>query len=775
MATIDDDELSDAPSIPSNLFIKAMSTAPSSHIIAKGTRNRDLRRPLVPSKPRRKIQPKAEALSQPILPTVTPPDDPPPSESIEADKEEAEAEGSQLSTQISTCRPISSLSSLGFIRPKISWMNEHCTVQRRGGKTFWYCKYCTKSYDRNGGNTAFATHLKKKHRIGPGQSSVAIKRDANGTSVDAAILRQAEAIQEFKQVDEAQRREDILGQGLNKATLEFLYMQWMITQNIGFLHVTHQTFRSFLEYINPIANRLLPSSATTITQHAFILLREGKQRLRHMLTSAIPDIHITCDMWSSPNNLGNLAIIAHFTSEKLHLETVTLALREIQGEHSGLNQADVVLEVLDDFYIRPKLGYFMMDNVSSNDRLVAHVADALTLDGVEYYALQRRLRCNGHIINSVVQAFLFGNDIADYESIDNLSPSEFDLDKWRRWGPLGKLHNICFWIMGSAQRIQSFKKRSKVMPRRDQGVRWNSWYQMIDRALTKIKTPIIQLLAEEPGLQSDHLSSDDWQTLTNIRDFLASFYDTTKATEGRHATLDKVLPSLEFMAVQFDLALEKYDDDLYMKSSLHAGYTKLLTYWNKTERAPVYVAAIVLDPTLKYNYLDMNWNPEWQPQIKEKVRLLWESTYKKSPAIPTLLPAPIPVQNSYLLWREQQRISAHGAGDELERYLSEPLLIPNNATALDWLLQAEQRSRLPNLSIMAIDIFSIPAMSSEPERVFSAAKHTINEQRMAIRATTLEVLECLESWFRIGLSTQEDLHIILAAEQEQMDQSEASD
>ena len=57
------------------------------------------------------------------------------------------------------------------------------------------------------------------------------------------------------------------------------------------------------------------------------------------------------------------------------------------------------------------------------------------------------------------------------------------------------------------------------------------------------------------------------------------------------------------------------------------------------------------------------------------VGLLWESTYKKPTAISTLLPTPIPVQDLHLLWREQQRISAYGAGDELERYLSEPLLI----------------------------------------------------------------------------------------------------
>jgi hypothetical protein len=42
---------------------------------------------------------------------------------------------------------------------------------------------------------------------------------------------------------------------------------------------------------------------------------------------------------------------------------------EIQGEHSGKNQAKVVLDVISDFEIETNLGYFVGDNASSNDTL----------------------------------------------------------------------------------------------------------------------------------------------------------------------------------------------------------------------------------------------------------------------------------------------------------------------------------------------------------------------------------------------------------------------
>ena len=70
-------------------------------------------------------------------------------------------------------------------------------------------------------------------------------------------------------------------------------------------------------------------------------------------------------MWTSLNHLGILAVVAHFTNEKSQLLTVTLALVEIEGKHSGLNQAIIVNQIIDDFQFRNKLGYFVMDNADS--------------------------------------------------------------------------------------------------------------------------------------------------------------------------------------------------------------------------------------------------------------------------------------------------------------------------------------------------------------------------------------------------------------------------
>ena len=87
-------------------------------------------------------------------------------------------------------------------------------------------------------------------------------------------------------------------------------------------------------------------------------------------------------MWTSPNYLSLLGIVTHFTDERGQLTTITLGLPEIHGTHSGYNQARAVIDTLEQYQIRNKLGYFVMDNDGRNDTLIKHVAADLAKEGV---------------------------------------------------------------------------------------------------------------------------------------------------------------------------------------------------------------------------------------------------------------------------------------------------------------------------------------------------------------------------------------------------------
>ncbi len=96
-----------------------------------------------------------------------------------------------------------------------------------------------------------------------------------------------------------------------------------------------------------------------------------------------------------------------------------------------------------------------------------------------------------------------------------------------------------------------------------------------------------------------------------------------------------------------------------------------------------------------------------------------------------------------------------------DQYISEPRLMHTDLI-ISWWMDTAQHSRFPLLSTMAIDKFSIPAMLSEAERVFSGTKHTISDECSSLNMTTIEVLECLKFWFRAGLFTNDELSPTIA-------------
>ncbi|ODQ69014.1 hypothetical protein LIPSTDRAFT_202958 [Lipomyces starkeyi NRRL Y-11557] len=71
-------------------------------------------------------------------------------------------------------------------------------------------------------------------------------------------------------------------------------------------------------------------------------------------------------------------------------------------------------------------------------------------------------------------------------------------------------------------------------------------------------------------------------------------------------------------------------------------------------------------------------------------------------------------------WAEKKKASSLEQ-DEYTKYLLAPVL-PEVTDPKLWWLEPTQRKSYPALSIMALDVLSIPAMSAEPERLFSRQK-----------------------------------------------------
>ena len=83
--------------------------------------------------------------------------------------------------------------------------------------------------------------------------------------------------------------------------------------------------------------------------------------------------------------------------------------------------------------------------------------------------------------------------------------------------------------------------------------------------------------------------------------------------------IDMVLPTMDFLLETFEGGVEKYWHDEYMSTCIDAGWKKLTEYYRKADRAPAYIAAIVLDPTKKWAYF-RDWEPEWRTSAKQSLK-----------------------------------------------------------------------------------------------------------------------------------------------------------
>jgi hypothetical protein len=90
-------------------------------------------------------------------------------------------------------------------------------------------------------------------------------------------------------------------------------------------------------------------------------------------------------------------------------------------------------------------------------------------------------------------------------------------------------------------------------------------------------------------------------------------------------------------------------------------------------------------------------------------------------------------------------------GHELLEYLKEPLLSDKKLIPFQWWCRPEIRAKYPRLHRMALDILSIPAMSAEPERIFSNAGVLLSPRRARLEEDAVDSSLCLANWGRSSL------------------------
>jgi hAT family C-terminal dimerisation region len=615
----------------------------------------------------------------------------------------------------------------------------------------WRCRYCSATYATSGSTSGPQGHLEGKHDI-PRNSVRSIQAKNIQQSLEVGFAIAAANPHKRRRLDTEEISQD---------KLESLWIRCVVSCNLAFNLVVNTEFRAFILYLNSAAEDFLAKGASGVQRWVMRQYRTLKvSTVIPILRKSRTKIHLSCDLWTSPNSKAVLGITAQFINEGGILQSLVLGMREVVGEHSGENMSRYVLEVIKEYDIVRNLGYFTMDNAPDNDTMMKELSLALRREfNLKYEPVHNRIRCQGHVINLAVKSFLFVTDkeVLDEDTETNVyNITVREIENWRKKGPLGKLHNFVVFITASTQRLHHFLELSQNhrIPR-DNTTRWNSWYMMLQAcwALRDIIDEFIELHGSN-DLKKDQLTDEEWATVRVIKDFLEKLSMSTKACESRESTLDLSLPCSDYILSLFERLKTQYKDDPTFASMFNSGWAKMDKYYKLTDKTPAYVAAMVLHPSRKWKWIEKHWKSDWVPEAKERMLKFWETSYKPSSTSITLSSPQITSDsstkppNDFLEWLKDDD-EEDPTADEYARYVTQPQVM-GIKQGYKWWLEPTQQKNYPNLSRMALDVLSIPAMSADPERLFSGAKITISDRRNRLGILTVEALECLKSWLKIS-------------------------
>ncbi|KAF5121007.1 putative AC transposase [Metarhizium anisopliae] len=604
---------------------------------------------------------------------------------------------------------------------KIVWICELCFLRNRSRAADFVFIAST-----SGG---IARHLRKEHKIlPPSQSSDPLSGSGGAERNLLGMLR----------ADPTNPRDQMLLGNLH--TLfdpkmnQLLLLDWLTYHNLPFNLVNSERFRRLLLYNNPsLQEGQIPSGKTLVN----LLMSEYNRALgplHELLQRARSMVHFTFDGWTSRQNTSFLGINAHFIDQDWKQWRVLLALPALRKRHTGAALADEVADTVCAFGLQDRIGYCTLDNATNNDTAMETLGIEFDFDWDE-----RRICCAPHVLNLAVRAMMYGskrdnfNDLLAHwgdkdfmteeeeqrllsDAINELardndfSESNMDealeletdpeesrdqypvpetinaeeVDKYRKFGPFGKLHNIGVALRTSSQLLEDFYDAQRQTAPTEpiltwvQNVctRWQSDEAMASRALLK-RTAINRMFSvieerwvsqggreqDKPAILKEKLSLEEWKVVAAVQKILQPFKVASKQLQGegiagKRSTsggFDEYFQVVEMLLDHLELAvqgviIEENDDQIMeevqlfndmdaktrrlLKVYIKLGWKKLNDYYGKLT-STAYVAAVVFHPCKKWQALERLWNQlpsrqtsEWKRTYESGLRTIWEEKYQ---------------------------------------------------------------------------------------------------------------------------------------------------
>ncbi|KDN38535.1 hypothetical protein RSAG8_09424, partial [Rhizoctonia solani AG-8 WAC10335] len=639
------------------------------------------------------------------------------------------------------------------------------------------------------------------------------------------------------QVGDESSPDDIAGEAITPEGLTRYIAELVADQDLA------KTFRRLLCYVGQgnIQASDIPERRA-VAKVSSDLSQEEKEHIKEDMQLSQGRVSLTSDLWTDEMERPFMAVTGHYINSIKEIRTTLMAFRVVEGAHAGIILAQHLFGVLKEYDVIHKVGSVTLDNASNNNTMMEELARLIRAEGYDFDKEGNRIRCFPHIINLAVTAFMdalgyTGGEYLDDRIKANNPPSEASMNYLSalKQRPDKKCRNIVVALRKGQRRVAF---RQTILEGNDRGhfkqvqvkkvpgpdgelidtkmeviiilrvlelildvpTRWSSTRSMLDRFVEEYPA-VWEYLNKNKEIFSDLIMSD--LEFKVLQDILVCLNVPHSAQELLSA---EQTPSLS-------LAFPVYDQLIYSwrqvgkrlgpyEYAIECGVAKIEEYVARSRSSPIHIIAMVMNPCIKYTYVDARWTPvsmtmnarvvmknfilqhleareqrsaiigpedlstkASQAQGRGINNLFLESgghcydnefsfTPSQTPEAPSRV-QPTPQRSLFSAIASSPYSNSPARATSLhrnliveaehDRYVKEKLVPLSELGKIDlvkhW-TRAEEKFSL--LHAVAMDVLPAQASSVSSERVFSSSKLTCTRARNRMKANTVESLQILK-------------------------------
>ncbi|EAQ90194.1 hypothetical protein CHGG_06813 [Chaetomium globosum CBS 148.51] len=602
---------------------------------------------------------------------------------------------------------------------------------------------------------------------------------------------------------EDQRMANHLISAFDRAEFQRRIVRWLISANLPFRTAEHPYLRDVFSYLNPSVD-IQKANLSEKTVHALAVreVERHKDAVVKTLQESPGLVHLVFDGWTSRNRLSLYGVSAVFRDEEGTPHKIVLSLPEMSDRHTGENIAEAILDVIRNYGIEKKIGYFTVDNATNNDAALKIIGEKL--------GFQWKERRN---VMPLSEKSLLAYSLLNMSMSNGGGKAPLEVNRSDLWTK--KLISAQEQRIREASEGEKIKKHTPVGVVTDNATRWLSQYFMMERALqlqpfyetflfeaklhvdSQFRTTAGTLKkgAKEPLFlnEENKLTANDWEVISVLKEILLDFELVVKALQGdgqprekKRSSCDEpislvqgaswdLLDGYEFLLESLERAKARVEDLVdgeHVAINVNNAWMKLDKYYEKIGQSPLIYAATALHPRHRWGRFEA-WrehHADWIEPAKLQVRELWRQQYRDLPVEqkeasepPTKIPRLS--SNRFAIFRTQERTPTNSAPTSPSPFPS-PALVELDEFER-WQLDNsdfdryeedpraywhKRRNTYPRLARMALDLHTVLPMSAEVERLFSVTGHMVTPLRNRLQANTISLCQILRSWNQSALA-----------------------